>query len=99
MKINIHKSEFWKDKANVHQFVIVCFSILLAVILKNRYDYRDYERQWQFFINGGNPWDYGSNAYGPLHNLMAFLHLANAKLPRLIFTLSAFIASLFLYQK
>ena len=91
--------KFWRVKRNRHQFILVTLAILSIVLLRNRYDYREYERQWRFFLDGGIPWDYGSNSYGPFHPLLAYLHAVYDKLPRLIFSLAAIFVSIFLFKK
>lgn len=91
----LHKTKaIWIDKTKRHELVLFFISILLIVILKNRYDYTDYEVQWQAYLNDGNP----SGAYGPLHNSMAYLFSVNAKLPRLVFSSASILTSFYLYN-
>lgn len=88
----------WGSKSNRQLSIVVCLFVLLTVFLGNRFDYKEYERQWQFFLGGENPWDYGSNAYGALHNLMAFFYQINSKLPRLLFAVLSMVATIFLIK-
>ncbi len=91
--------QLWNNKIFRHQFLIILISFSLILILPNRLDYTEYEKQWIFILNGGNPWDFGSNAYGPLHVLMALLYMISPKLPHLIFSLCAFFSSFYLFQQ
>lgn len=79
---------------------ILSFILILFVILtKNRFDYLEYGRQWLFFLEGGNPWGYDSNTYGPLHALMAYFYALDIKIPRLIFSLAALLSAFYLWGK
>ena len=88
-----------KSNLNKHIFFALTLQIFLLLILNNRYDYLEYEKQWQFVLDGGIPWDFGSNAYGPFHAVMAFFYDLHPKLPRIIFSLASIAASLFLITK
>lgn len=92
-------THFWNDKINRHATIIGLVYLLLIFLTKNIFDYSEYQKQWQFYLDGGNPWDFGSNAYGPLHNLLAYLYQIHPKLPRMIFAASALITSIFLARK
>jgi hypothetical protein len=52
-----------------------------------RHDYRYYLRQWQLVLNGKNPWS-TDNAYGPLHNVLAYLLRFDQLAPKLVMSLS-----------
>ena len=91
--------DLWGNITSRHILLVVSLYIFLILIIKNRYDYAEYGRQWQFFLAGGNPWDYISNAYGPLHNSMAFVYDIHHKLPRLLFSSLSVIGSIFLIKK
>lgn len=56
-----------------------------------RHDYRYYLRQWQLVLNGKNPWS-TDNAYGPLHNVLAYLLRLDQLAPKLIMSLSLVLA-------
>lgn len=91
--------DLWGNITNRHILMVVSLYVLLILLIENRYDYAEYGRQWQFFLAGGNPWDYASNAYGPLHNSMAFIYDIHHKLPRLLFSLLSVAGSVFLIKK
>ena len=90
---------FRKDKNKRHQLILVVLAVSLIAVSRNRFDHGEYIRQWKFFLDGGNPWDYSTNTYGPLHNLIALFYSLHLKLPRLIFSLCAIFSSFYLYNK
>lgn len=51
-----------------------------------RHDYRHYLRQWKLVLNGKNPWS-TDNAYGPLHNVLAYLLRLDQLAPKLVMSL------------
>jgi hypothetical protein len=67
---------------------------VLAVLRGVRHDYVQYLRQWSLVRNGEDPWS-GSNTYGPVHNLLAFLAEPSRLGPKL-FLVVAFLAVNFL---
>ncbi len=81
-------------------FISGLMSILMILVLDNTFDYVEYEKHWNDILSGRNPWYSGSsNAYGPLHNLLSFLYYLSPKGPRILFVLSAFFTSFFLYNR
>lgn len=52
-----------------------------------RQDYRGYIKQWQIILAGADPWLNTRNAYGPLHNLLAWLYQIHPLLPKSLFSL------------
>ena len=72
-------------------------ALVIAVLLGTRRDYWDYVREWQWDLQGRNPWTMPSeyttfpkNPYGPLFNIFAPLTLASIYLPKIIFVLVDF---------
>lgn len=70
-------------------FLVFCaVAVLIAVFLPLQHDYIHYMTQWELVLAGKDPWttidpDFNtSNAYGPVHNLFAYLYALGATLPR-----------------
>ena len=68
-------------------------SLLLLVIgyyVAPTHDYLGYFKHWDLVLSGGDPWAriHGANAYGPVHNLFAFIYALNIQWPKLIFIAS-----------
>ncbi len=84
--------------------VISIIAVFIVFISPGMGDYRAYQDQWQFFLDGGNPWNFGIansrdfNAYGPLHNIMAYFYAVNPKFPKFIQVLSALLATFYLLR-
>lgn len=49
----------------------------------SRLDYIYYLDQWQLVLDGGNPWS-TNNAYGPLHNVFAYLVPLHPLVPKIV---------------
>ena len=66
-------------------------ALLVACRASIRQDYRAYTRQWARILSGADPWltengELTGNAYGPVHNLLAWPYGLHPVLPRVIFT-------------
>jgi hypothetical protein len=62
-----------------------------SVVSGRRHDYNAYLSQWKLVLSGANPWS-TDNAYGPLHNLLAYMLSFGALGPKL-FIVTAFLAA------
>ncbi|MCP9885618.1 hypothetical protein KBY97_10855 [Synechococcus sp. ATX 2A4] len=62
-------------------------TIAVAYSSGTRHDYTAYTNQWEIVLGGGNPWIGTDNAYGPLHNAMAWVYGLNHLLPKGLFAL------------
>ena len=71
---------------------VLVVAVPASLMSSIRQDYRAYTRQWARIAAGGNPWIdangfFTGNAYGPVHNLLAFPYQVHPALPRVLFTL------------
>lgn len=62
-------------------------TIAVAYFSGTKHDYIAYANQWEIVLDGGNPWVGTDNAYGPLHNAIAWLYGLDHLLPKGLFTL------------
>jgi hypothetical protein len=60
-------------------------AMALAYFTGSRHDYPAYLRQWQVILEGSNPWLGTDNAYGMVHNLLAWTVQIHQLLPKLLF--------------
>lgn len=74
--------------------VAVTSAVLLVVTLLAgvRHDYIDYLLQWQLVLDGADPWSTNS-AYGPLHNVFAWLVPIHPLAPKLVTALALLVAN------
>lgn len=84
------------DKLFFSSFIL---TVLIIAFSNNSFDYKQYEVQWQYFLESGNPWRWGSNTYGPLHGMFAYVHSIWVKAPRMIFSLTFLFASYLLAKE
>lgn len=66
--------------------------IWLAIISGARHDYVGYLKQWELVLSTSNPWA-TDNAYGPLHNLLAYATYFDPLFPKLIMVSMLLIAN------
>lgn len=54
------------------------------------HDYARYFKHWDLVLAGGDPWQkmVAANAYGPIHNLFAWLYALDKQIPKLVFVAS-----------
>ena len=57
--------------------------IVFSVQARSQHDYEYYLAQWKLVLSGANPWA-TDNAYGPLHNLLAYALPLGPLAPKLI---------------
>ena len=62
-----------------------------SVVSGTRHDYNAYLAQWKLVLSGADPWS-TDNAYGPLHNLLAYI-LSFGTLGPKLFIVSAFLVA------
>jgi hypothetical protein len=90
-----HSAMKWLTKRNGDTLAraILCLALViwsagmiwLSVKSGVRHDYRNYLLQWNLVLSGENPWSIGyANAYGPLHNLLAYASTLGPLGPKLI---------------
>lgn len=60
-------------------------AMAVAYLTGSRHDYPAYLRQWQTILDGSNPWHGTDNAYGMVHNLLAWTVRMHRLLPKLLF--------------
>jgi hypothetical protein len=60
-------------------------AMALAYLTGSRHDYPAYLRQWHVILDGSNPWLGTDNAYGMVHNLLAWSVQIHQLLPKLLF--------------
>lgn len=65
----------------VAAFLVMIFSYLSG----SRHDYVAYLKQWEIILGGVDPWLGTDNAYGPIHNLLAWAYNINPLLPKIFF--------------
>jgi hypothetical protein len=63
----------------------------------DRHDYLDYLMQWQLVLDGADPWGTNS-AYGPMHNVFAWLVPIHPLAPKLVTALALLMANLLLLR-
>lgn len=63
---------------------------IIGYYIAPTHDYLGYFKHWDLVLSGGDPWAriHGANAYGPAHNLFAFIYAINIQGPKLIFIAS-----------
>ena len=69
-------------------FMAACaifFALSFSYYSQPTHDYIFYMQQWDAIIHGKNAWADKTNAYGPIHNVLALLYSININLPRLLF--------------
>jgi uncharacterized membrane protein len=80
---------------------LVLVSSILALIVTLlagvRHDYIDYLLQWQLVLDGADPWSTNS-AYGPLHNVFAWLVPIHPLAPKLLTALALLVANALLLR-
>lgn len=64
--------------------------LALSMTLPMDGDYEKYAAQWQWILQGGNPWfrdngEFTGNAYGPVHVLLTWVYGLHPLLPRTLF--------------
>jgi len=64
----------------------------------SRHDYLHYLGQWKLVLQGVDPWS-TTNAYGPIHNLLAFAMPLSELAPKFIMAGSLLIANLMLFHQ
>ncbi|MEO6015300.1 MAG: glycosyltransferase family 87 protein [Devosia sp.] len=62
---------------------VSALAVIVTIYGGIRHDYFDYLQQWQLVRDGADPWG-SNNAYGPLHNLFAFLVPIRDLAPKLV---------------
>lgn len=90
-------SDYWRNRDFTVLALVVTWSSLMtswAVFKGIQHDYEDYLGQWALVREGADPWG-GNNAYGPIHNLLAFLAVPTALGPK-VFMTAAFVMVNFL---
>jgi len=63
---------FWKHGATVAVSLWSAAMFVLAAKSGIQHDYASYLGEWKLVLSGNDPWS-TNNAYGPLHNLIAYL--------------------------
>lgn len=82
--------------------VVAVALVIAALSSDTSYDYAAYGEQWRYILDGGNPWEFAVgdlrrfNAYGPLHVLLAYPYALASILPKVLYALSAAIATAYL---
>ncbi len=74
-------------------FFFVTYSIIALIVAYNlppMHDYARYFKHWDLVLAGGDPWQkmVAANAYGPIHNLFAWLYALDKQIPKLVFVAS-----------
>src|SRR5262245_30442894 len=90
----IHLIETATLKTNAASALVGIWSLLMiwfSVRTGSQHDYNAYLSQWTLVLAGADPWS-TTNAYGPLHNLLAYL-LPFGPLGPKLFIVSALIAA------
>lgn len=66
------------------------FSFLMVFFIDPVHDYLGYFKHWDLVLAGGDPWQKmpGANAYGPVHNLFAYIYMLDNLLPKIFFVFS-----------
>ena len=72
--------------------------IWLALATGAQHDYIYYLDQWDLVLSGANPWG-TENAYGPLHNVLAYLRRFGPLAPKMLIILSFLVANGFLLRE
>jgi hypothetical protein len=67
--------------------VVSGLTIAVAYSTGFRHDYSAYTHQWEIVLSGGDPWLGTDNAYGPLHNTLAWAYGRDHLLPKGLFAL------------
>jgi len=65
----------------VAAFLAMAFSYLTGSL----HDYVAYLRQWEIILLGVDPWQGTDNAYGPIHNLLAWAYKIHPLMPKVLF--------------
>jgi len=70
---------------NMMFFLLIIASLVMAFsyLTGSRHDYVAYIQQWEVILRGADPWLGTDNAYGPIHNLLAWIYMVNRLLPKL----------------
>jgi hypothetical protein len=63
-------------------FLAMAFSYLTG----SRHDYMACLKQWEVILGGNDPWLGTDNAYGPIHNLLAWTYKIHRLLPKVLFS-------------
>ncbi|MEA5444074.1 hypothetical protein [Cyanobium gracile] len=63
-------------------FLSIAFSYQAGV----RHDYVQYRKHWDVILAGLDPWLGTDNAYGPVHNLFAWMYRVHALFPKILFS-------------
>lgn len=72
--------------------LLSALALLVSIVGGVRHDYGDYLRQWTLVLDGADPWS-TNNAYGPLHNLFAWLVPVHPLAPKIGMAASLLIAN------
>ena len=72
--------------------------IYLTMVGPVQHDYIEYLKQWKLILNGAAPWS-NNNAYGPIHNLLAFLVPFGQFAPKLVIVGAMLCANILLFSK
>ncbi len=77
-------------KARILMALLVVTAIACLVFAYQtgaQHDYIQYSKQWATILSGADPWAGTTNAYGPVHNLLAWPYNLHRLLPKALFAL------------
>jgi len=67
--------------------VVAFLSMAFSYQTGYRHDYVAYIKQWDVILRGADPWLGTDNAYGPIHNLLAWTYKIHSLVPKVLFSL------------
>jgi Glycosyltransferase family 87 len=88
-------------KDSIALSVVAAWSVSMIWLSANsgiQHDYRSYLQQWALVMDGADPWS-TTNAYGPLHNLLAFLLPLGALAPKLFMSTALLVGNILLIRE
>ncbi len=87
-----------KAIASIAALTWAAWLVWIAATALPQHDYVAYVKQWQLVLDGLDPWS-TNNAYGPIHNLLAYLLPLGSMAPRVLIVGSFAAAILVLFRE